>query len=176
MNRATVATYADLYAGQYMRENWEWRAAGIAPLIAGSRRILEVGAGRGQLMRKMRAAGVDWSACDPHPTTDGVDCAALPSLPYDDDAFDCSVTVDVLEHIAPADILPCLAELRRVAHRGAWAVANMSDIHQVNGVPTELHLIQRPAGWWIEQVRSIGGCATVHATDAPVRFWLEVAW
>jgi hypothetical protein len=176
MIRATVATYADLYAGQYMRENWEWRAAGIAPLIAESRRILEVGAGRGQLMRKMRAAGVDWSACDPHPTEDGVHNAALPDLPWDDDTFDCTATVDVLEHIEPSAILPCLAELRRVAHRGAWVIANMSDVHVVNGVPTELHLIQRPAGWCVEHVRSIGGCATVHATDADIRFWLEVVW
>jgi hypothetical protein len=36
--------------------------------------------------------------------------------------------------------------------------------------------MRQAAAWWIDQVRSTGGIATEHKTDAPVRFWLEVSW
>lgn len=176
MTPAVLSDYRKLYAGDYMRGNWAWRASGLDALLGGASRIIEVGAGRGQLARLMQSRGLDWQAFDPHPTTPLVERASLPTLPCGDRAYDLSVTVDVLEHIAPTDILRCLAELRRVARRGAWAIANMSDVHLVDGVPTELHLIQQPAAWWTEQVRSIGGIATTHRTDTDKRFWLEVSW
>lgn len=173
---STVADYGKLYRGDYMRGNWSWRASGLDPLLGGASRVVEVGAGRGQLAKLMQSRGLEWQAFDPHPTTPWVEHASLPNLPCGDRSFDLSVTVDVLEHIAPSDILRCLAELRRVARRGAWAIANMSDVHLVDGVPTELHLIQHPAPWWVDQIRSIGGVARVHKTDTPIRFWLEVSW
>lgn len=173
---ATLADYGRLYAGKYMERNWRWRAEGIEALLRGDRRIIEVGAGRGQLADHMRTQGYDWTAVDPHPTGAGVARAALPHLPFLARSFDCSVTVDVLEHIDPHEITAALAALRRIARRGVWAVANMSDVHLVDGVPTELHLIQRPADWWCDQVRSLGGVAEVHPTDTPIRFWLEVSW
>jgi len=159
-----------------MAKNWEWRASGLDGIISGDTRILEIGAGRGFLATRMRKAGRDWTACDPCQASPGIECAGLPVLPYADREFDCTVSVDVLEHLAPEILLPSLQEMRRVARRGAWAVANMSEIHMVNGKPVELHLIQQPADWWVDQVRSIGGVCQVHATDTTIRFWLEVTW
>jgi len=172
---ATIATYRDLYAGGYMRDNWEWRATGLDDLLGGASRVLEVGAGRGQLAQAMRRKGLDWTACDPCPS-DGVELGAMPRLPYADRSFDLTVSIDVLEHLPPNIALCCMADLRRVARRGVWAVANMSDVHRVNGVDTELHLIQQPAPWWVDRIRSIGGVARVHKTDTPIRFWLDVSW
>ncbi len=168
--------YRRLYAGDYMRSSWQDRAQGLNDLLGGAVRVLEVGAGRGQVAMAMSAAGLQWTACDPSPTTPWVAWAALPCLPYPDHAFEMTVAIDVLEHLAEEDIGISLAELRRVAPRGIWAVANMSDVHLVDGEPTELHLTRQPAGWWIDQVRSLGGRAIAHPTSSRKRFWLEVIW
>lgn len=173
---AGTADYARLYAGtRYMVDRWGWRAEGLEDLLVEGWRVLEIGAGRGQLAQRMRTAGWDWTACDPAGAP-GVRAVGLPDLPWADRTFDCTVTVDVLEHL-PEDAIPAaLAELRRLARCGAWAVADMSDQQLVDGELVELHPTQRPATWWIEQINRLGGFAVQHATSSSKRFWLEVRW
>ena len=175
MTPATLDTYAKLYTGDYMSERWLWRAEGVTRFLRKDDHILEVGAGRGQLADCMRASGWKWHATDPIPGPYVAE-AKLPCIPMPWRTYDAVVSIDVLEHIEPDHIADALREMRRLAPRAVCAVANMSDIHVVDGVPTELHLIQRPPAWWAELVEALGGRATTHPTDTDVRFWLQVDW
>lgn len=173
----SASIYSTLYRGDYMRSGWLDRAANIVPMLRREWDILEVGAGRGDLGEHMRALGWRWTTCDETPAGPNVITAALPhlgvSFPYR--RFDCSVSIDVLEHLPPADITAALRDLQWIAPRGVWAVANMSDPHDVDGQTVDLHLTQQPPEWWIARITKLGGTAVAHTINCH-RFWLEVTW
>ena len=77
-------------------------------------RVLEVGAGEGDLARALRAAGHDVAAIDPDPRGDGVRGVALHELDEPAGAFDAAVAIVSLHHVEPLE-LSCarLAELLR---------------------------------------------------------------
>lgn len=176
MRPAHIGDYATLYAGDYMRHGWLERAAGIARMLDPAWDIVEVGAGRGDLARTMRTLGYRWTAYDivSSPDVNAGELTKLHSMiPYR--RYQCTVAVDVLEHLPESDIQPALVDLSRLAKRGVWSVANMSDVHSVAGVDVELHLTRRPPEWWVDQVNILSGRAIVHIIDS-VRFWMEVTW
>ena len=177
MKLPTREDYAALYAGDYMRKRWMERAAGIVPMLRTEWSIIEVGAGRGDLAQHMRMLGWNWTACDQSPAGPDVEFAVLPnlSIPFPTRRFDCSVSIDVLEHIAPEVIPAALHDLKRIAPRGVWSVANMPDPHAVDGQTVDLHLTQQPPGWWIARINEKGGHAVAHTINMD-RFWLEVTW
>jgi hypothetical protein len=72
------------------------------------------------------------------------------------------ISCDVLEHIPADEIDDTLKML------GAWAangllltIANMSDVHLINGEQVELHLIQEPMPWWTDKLREHFPAATI---------------
>ena len=77
--------------------------------------------------------------------------ADVRSLPFEDQAFDAVVALDLLEHVPPADRSQALAELRRVARRRlivacpAGAEALAADRRLAEGLP-------RPPGWLEEHL------------------------
>jgi SAM-dependent methyltransferase len=91
--------------------------------------LLDVGCGTGALARAAVARGWGVDACDPEPSMIALASslgrgvryreAGLPSLPYDDDAFDAVTANFVVNHTT--DPRAALAELARVA-RGTVAV------------------------------------------------------
>ena len=72
-------------------------------------RVLEVGCGRGHLVKALRAQGVDAIGVDlnpqaaEHAVTDGVQQADATALPFADACFDALVSVHAIEHIPDLD-------------------------------------------------------------------------
>jgi hypothetical protein len=172
----SIYDYDTLYRGDYMRAGFIERAALLARMIDPSWDIIEVGAGRGDLAHTMSTLGYRWTAYDVVSSA-RVIAGELPtlhgSIPWR--RYECTVTIDVLEHIAEPDIPAALLDLKHLAKRGVWSVANMSDVHQVAGVDVELHLTRRGPEWWQDQIHILSGSSVVHVIDS-ARFWLEVTW
>lgn len=95
--------------------------AGLAGLGKGAR-VLDVGAGRGALSKKLDEAGYAVSACELYPEIfayDKVECRKADltqSLPFDDASFDAAVAVEVMEHLVSPDRL--FSECARVLRDG----------------------------------------------------------
>lgn len=94
--------------------------AALRPLTGA--RVLDVGAGDGRLARDLRGAGAHVVAVDPDPEMAGF-TAALPDLPFDDDAFDVVIACFVLNHVD--DPRAAAAELARVTRPGGRVVATI---------------------------------------------------
>ena len=101
-------------------------------------RVLEVGAGDGELAVALEAAGYDVVAIDPASEADGVRRVALHEL--DDGPFDAAVAVVSLHHVEPlAESLERLAALVRPG--GVLAIDEV-DFASVD---------ERAARWWSER-------------------------
>ena len=103
-------------------------------------RLLEVGCGTGQLARTAVARGAKVFATDAAENmtafTSGaapearVICAALPMLPFDDNAFDAAVGAFVLNHVPTP--LAAIGELARVIHPGGVIALSCWDTDENN--------------------------------------------
>jgi SAM-dependent methyltransferase len=117
----------------------------LANLPPAPARVLEVGAGDGELARLLVAAGYDVVAIDPEPTADDVDPIALADLDEPEASFDAAVAVVSLHHVHP---LPDSCErLAEVLRPGATLLVDEFDVDRFD---------QRAAGWWLEQRRALG--------------------
>ena len=101
-------------------------------------RVLEVGAGDGELAVALREAGYDVVAIDPASEADGVRPIALHEL--EDEPFDAAVAVVSLHHVEPLEgSLQRLAELVRP---GGTLVVDEIDVERLD---------ERAARWWLER-------------------------
>jgi putative peptidoglycan lipid II flippase len=108
-----------------------FQVAGVAPGM----KVLDVGCGRGEILRHCaelgaRAYGVDYSAAAVNLAREAADAAADGSrqigvyqadakrLPFPDGAFDRVLLFDVVEHLYPWELQQALAEVRRVLRPG----------------------------------------------------------
>jgi SAM-dependent methyltransferase len=108
-------------------------------------RILEVGAGAGELARALRAAGYDVLAIDPEPRGDGVTAAALVELDEPEASFAGAVATVSLHHVEPLE--DSCAVLARVLPPGAPLLVDEFDMEALD---------TRAAAWWLEQRRVLG--------------------
>jgi SAM-dependent methyltransferase len=117
----------------------------LANLPSAPARVLEVGAGRGELARLLTGAGYDVVAVDPEASTADVLPIHLAELEEPVASFDAAVAVVSLHHVHPLDT-SCgrLAELLRP---GAALVVDEFDVDRFD---------ERAAGWWLEQRRALG--------------------
>jgi 2-polyprenyl-3-methyl-5-hydroxy-6-metoxy-1,4-benzoquinol methylase len=93
--------------------------------------FLEIGPGPGLLVGLMNQFGRKITTVDFAEDLNPDHVAALPNLPFNDDAFDVVCAFEVLEHI-PWDIVPaCIDELRRLARRKVLiSIPNQSRIFE----------------------------------------------
>jgi hypothetical protein len=159
----TRESEAEKYTEMYKDPSYampKHRADKIAEILCERPRgtLLDVGTGRGETLDIARLLGYDARGTE---TVDylvkareNVDRAVLPELPYPDKSFDIVTCFEVIEHLLPADVMPALRELRRVAKdRIIISAATCSDIR--GGV--ELHPSYRREWEWEETFKAAWG-------------------
>jgi SAM-dependent methyltransferase len=100
-------------------------------------RVLEVGAGDGELAAELRDAGYDVLAIDPASTAAGVAPIALEELPEAPGSFDAAVAVLSLHHVQP--LAEACRKLAEVLPGGAPLIIDEFDVSAFD---------ERAARWW----------------------------
>ncbi|HET8607671.1 MAG TPA: methyltransferase domain-containing protein [Gaiellaceae bacterium] len=103
-------------------------------------RVLEIGAGDGELARTLAGAGYDVLAIDPEPRGAGVRACALHELDEPPASFDAAVAVVSLHHVEP--LAGSVARLADSLKPGAPLVLDELDVAALD---------RTAAAWWIEQ-------------------------
>jgi SAM-dependent methyltransferase len=117
-----------------------------ANLPAPPARILEVGAGDGELARAVDGTGYDVLAIDPEPGGANVQACGLHELDEPPASFDAAVAVVSLHHVDP--LAESLGRLATVLVQGAPLVIDEFDVGTFD---------TRGARWWLDQRRTLGG-------------------
>src|SRR5581483_2508950 len=108
-------------------------------------RVLEIGAGGGELARALAGAGYEVVAIDPEPRGPNVQRVPLDRLEADAGSFDAAVAIVSLHHVEPlAESCARLAELLRP---GGTLVVDEFDVGAFD---------RQAATWWLEQRRALG--------------------
>ena len=108
-------------------------------------RVLEVGAGRGELAEALRAAGHDVLAIDPRSETPAVTAVALAEVDAPPASFDAAVGAFSMHHVEPLpESCRRLAELVRP---GGALVLDEFDVAAMD---------ERAAGWWLRHREAHG--------------------
>ena len=102
-------------------------------------RVLEIGAGEGELAAVLRAAGYDVTAIDPK-GGDGVEQVALLDLDASPRTFDAAVAMVSLHHVVPLG--HSLRRLSEVMRHGARLVVDEFDVDLLD---------ERASAWWLGQ-------------------------
>jgi len=101
-------------------------------------RVLEIGAGEGELAAVLRAAGYDVTAIDPK-GGDGVEQVALLDLDASPRTFDAAVAMVSLHHVVPLG--ESLRRLSEVMRHGARLVIDEFDVACLD---------ERASAWWLD--------------------------
>lgn len=123
--------------------------------------FLDVGCGRGELMRVAQSLGyrpVCGTEAVPELCGEYVVEASIDAIPFPDNAFSVVTCVDVIEHILEPDIVPGLKELERVTESTLFiAASDFADWR--NGI--NLHPSARPYREWDALFRQVFITGTV---------------
>jgi SAM-dependent methyltransferase len=123
--------------------------AGVVAYVRGAlppppARVLEVGAGQGELAGVLREAGYDVVAIDPAAEdADGVEPVALLDVAADDGSFDAAVAVVSLHHIDP--LAESCARLAAAVRPGGVLVVDEFDLDRFDERAARWQLAQRAA-------------------------------
>jgi SAM-dependent methyltransferase len=121
------------------------RAFARANLPPPPARVLEVGAGAGDLARALRAGGYEVVAIDPDPRGEGVTGVALHELDEPGASFDAALAVVSLHHVEPLEA--SCARLAAVLRPGAPLLVDELDVAALDA---------RAAAWWLRHQRARG--------------------
>ena len=108
-------------------------------------RLLEVGAGDGELARALADAGYDVLAIDPKPSGAGVRPVPLHELDEPAASFDAALAVTSLHHVEPLE--GSVGRLAELLKPGALLVVDEFDVAAFD---------ERAAGWWLRQRQALG--------------------
>ena len=119
-----------------------WVRANLPPAPA---QVLEVGAGDGELARRLRGAGYEVAAIDPKSESPDVVPVALVDAPEPQRPFDAAVAVVSLHHVEPLE--PSVQRLAEVTAPGTPLLIDEFDVSALD---------ERAAAWWLGQRRALG--------------------
>ena len=125
--------------------------AGLPPAPS---RVLEIGAGDGELARALRDDGYEVLAIDPEPRGEDVQPLALIELHESIAPFDAALAVTSLHHVEPLEA--SIARLAEVLEPGAVLVVDEFDVGTFD---------EQAAEWWLRQRRALGGAPEKSATE-----------
>lgn len=108
-------------------------------------RLLEVGAGDGELARALADAGYDVLAIDRRPTGAGVRSVPLRELDEPSGSFDAALAVTSLHHVEPLE--ESVSHLADLLRPGAVLVIDEFDVAAFD---------RRAARWWLQQRHALG--------------------
>ncbi|MAM88646.1 MAG: hypothetical protein CME36_15185 [unclassified Hahellaceae] len=123
--------------------------------IGGYGRVLDVGAGRGQLVRALIMGGADAHGVDISSVAVNQASAMVPGrfseasvlqLPFEDSSFDTVVARDVLHFLNENDVGVALREMQRIARKSCILIFSRNDDRN----PTP-QTITQDRSWWEEQ-------------------------
>jgi len=117
-----------------------------ANLPAPPARLLEVGAGHGELARTFREFGYDVLAIDPDPRGSDVSAVALHELDEPSESFHAAFAILSLHHVEP--LRPSVRRLAEVLKPGAPLVVDEFDVAAFDRAAAE---------WWLARRRELGG-------------------
>jgi SAM-dependent methyltransferase len=115
-------------------------------LPAPSARVLEIGAGSGELAEALIGLGYAVVAIDPEPSGASVQPVALHELEEQPGSFDAAVAVLSLHHIEPLGV--SCERLARLLRPGGRVVVDELDVERFD---------ERAAAWWVSQRTASGG-------------------
>ena len=115
----------------------------------GARTLLEIGPGPGVVSHYLRGAGIQVTTLDIDARLAPDVLGSIRALPFAHGAFDAVLCCQVLEHLPFAEVPGCLAEMRRVAGKGAViSVPNQQPIHSVDAqLPLGRVHVSWPVPW-----------------------------
>ncbi len=138
-----------------------WRAAYIR-LGFHPRSVLDVGGGMGLLVERLRswgvaAQGLELSRYAIAQAPDGIRRrfvqGSVVDLPYESGAFDLVASVNVMEHLDPAEVSRAVAECARVARLGIYhEITVLEDVTVIHRDPT--HRSKLAASEWLNLFES----------------------
>lgn len=102
-------------------------------------RVLEIGAGEGELAARLRTAGYDVTAIDPKGAGDVLPVALI-DLDAPPRSFDAAVAMVSLHHVVPLG--DSLRRLSEVLRHGARLVIDEFDVDRLD---------ERASAWWLER-------------------------
>ena len=108
-------------------------------------RVLEVGAGQGELAAELRNAGYDVLAIDPSSSSADVKPVTLDQLECAPGSFDAIVAVVSLHHVQP--LPPACIKLAALLHNSGRLIIDEFDIGAFD---------ERAAAWWCQQQAAAG--------------------
>lgn len=88
--------------------------------------VLEIGIGNGFVKRFLQERGVAIKSADADARLKPDVVAVLPSLPFQDNAFEVACCFEVLEHIPFSEFDACVREIKRVTSR--WVLLSLPDV------------------------------------------------
>ncbi len=116
-----------------------------ASLPAPPARVLEIGAGDGELAQALRDDGYEVLAIDPEPRGEGVQPLALNELDGSNAPFDAALAVTSLHHVEPLEA--SLGRLAEVLEPGGVLVVDEFDVGTFD---------EQAAEWWLRRRRALG--------------------
>ncbi len=117
-------------------------------------RLLEIGAGDGELARALADAGYEVLAIDPNPAGEDVRPVALHELDEPSGSFDAALAVTSLHHVEPLE--DSVRRLGDLLEPGGVLVVDEFDVAAFD---------EQAAEWWLRQRRSLGRADNVSAED-----------
>lgn len=108
-------------------------------------RLLEIGAGGGELSRALAGAGYEVLPIDPDPRGENVRPVALNELEEPPGSFDAALAVTSLHHVEPLE--ESLSHLAALLRPGGVLLVDEFDVAAFD---------ERAAGWWLQQRQALG--------------------